>query len=76
MRQLYIIIQKGAPLAHQLTWSHYQEMMVIDEISEINYYVKISEKLNLSIRKLREKIKNKEYERLDDNTKKKLINNE
>lgn len=76
MRKFYLLIEKGATVSHQLTWSHYQEMMVIDEISEINYYVKITEKLNLSIRKLREKIKNKEYERLDDNTKKKLINNE
>ncbi|MBE6161753.1 MAG: DUF1016 domain-containing protein [Firmicutes bacterium] len=24
MRQFYLLIQKGAPLAHQLNWSHYQ----------------------------------------------------
>ena len=76
MRKFYLLIEKGATLSHQLTWSHYQEMMTINKINEINYYIRISEKLSLSIRKLREKIKNKEYERLDDNTKKKLINNE
>ena len=27
MRQFYLMIQKGAPLAHQLTWSHYQEIL-------------------------------------------------
>lgn len=76
MRKFYLLIEKGATLSNQLTWSHYQEMMTINKINEINYYIRISEKLSLSIRKLREKIKNKEYERLDDNTKKKLINNE
>src|SRR5574344_1003269 len=27
MRQFYIIIQKGAPLVHQLTWSHYVQIL-------------------------------------------------
>ena len=42
----------------------------------INYYIFISVKMNLSYRQLREKIKNKEYDRLDEKTKLKLINNE
>ena len=48
----------------------------IDDINKINYYIKITEEQNLSVRKLRERIKSSEYERLDDNTKEKLINKE
>lgn len=40
----------------------------------ISYYIKISEEQNLSIRQLRDRIKSKEYERLDKDTKLKLIN--
>ena len=36
----------------------------------------MAEQQNLSVRQLRERIKNQEYERLDDKTKEKLINNE
>ena len=42
----------------------------------INYYIKLIENVNLSTRQLREKIKSKEYERLDENTRNKLINQE
>ena len=76
MRQFYLIIEKGATLWHQLTWSHYCELLTFDNIDEINYYIKQTEIYNLSVRKLREKIKSKEYQRLDDNTKLKLINKE
>lgn len=27
MRQFYLIIEKGATLSHQLTWSHYIELL-------------------------------------------------
>lgn len=76
MRQFYLIIEKGATLWHQLTWSHYCELLVFDNVDEINYYIKQTEIYNLSVRELREKIKSKEYQRLDDNTKLKLINKE
>ena len=45
-------------------------------MSEIKYYIKITEEQNLSYRELHNKIKNNEYERLDDNTKNNLINKE
>ena len=75
-RQFYTLIQKGATMSHQLSWSHYSEIIPLIEVNKINYYVKITEQNNLSIRKLREKIKNKEYERLDEITKLKLNNND
>ena len=76
MRQIYLIIEKGATLWHQLTWSHYRELLTFDNIDEINYYIKQTGDYNLSVRELREKIKSKEYQRLDNNTKLKLINKE
>ena len=44
--------------------------------NEINYYIQMTIEQCLSKRQLRERIKTKEYQRLDDNTKLKLINNE
>ena len=76
IRQFYLVVEKGAPLAHQLTWSHYCELLPLKDINEINYYVKITIEQCLSKRQLRERIKNKEYQRLDDKTKLKLINKE
>ena len=75
MRQFYLLIQKGAPVAHQLTWSHYQELLRLKNINEVNYYIDECIKYNLSKRQLREQIKSKEYERLADDTKLKLRTN-
>ena len=75
-RQFYLKIEKGAALRHQLSWTHYRELLTLDNINELNYYVEITIEQNLSYRQLREKIKTKEYQRLDDNTKLKLVNKE
>ena len=75
-RQFYLMVEKGAPLSHLLTWSHYIEIIPINNVTIINYYINICIYQNLSVRELRNKIKNKEYERLDEETKNKLINNE
>ena len=75
-RQFYLKIEKGAALRHQLSWTHYRELLTLDNINELNYYVEITIEQNLSYRQLREKIKTKEYQRLDNNTKLKLINKE
>ncbi len=76
IRQFYLVVEKGVPLAHQLTWSHYCELLPLKDINEINYYIKTTIEQCLSKRQLRERIRNKEYQRLDDNTKLKLINKE
>lgn len=75
-RQFYLMIEKGATLSHLLTWSHYIEIIPINNVTIINYYINICIYQNLSVRELRNKIKNKEYERLDEETKNKLIDNE
>ena len=63
-------------LSTQLTWSHYVELLKLNDNIKINYYISICEQQNLSVRQLRERIKNKEYERLDGKTKYKLIKQE
>ncbi len=72
MRQFYILIKKGAAMTHQLTMSHYEQLLSIKDINEINYYIDISIKQNLSYRELGRRIKSKEYERLPESTKNKL----
>ena len=76
MRKFYLMIEKGATLWHQLSWSHYRELLSLENIDEINYYIDITLKYSWGVRVLHKKIKNKEYQRLDDKTKNKLINKE
>ena len=76
MRKFYLLFEKGQPLAAQLRWSHYCELLSLKDVNEIEYYIKITSEQFLSKRQLKEKIKNKEYQRLDNNTKLKLINKE
>ena len=63
-------------MTSQLSWSHYVELLVLNDINEINYYINITKTYNLGYRQLREKIKNKEYERLPEETINKLITKE
>ena len=73
IRQFYLMLKKGPTLSDQLSWSHYVELLKLDDINEINYYIDISLKQKLGVRELRYKLKNKEYERLPIETKNKLI---
>ena len=75
MKQFYSMFsdEKVSPLATQLSWSHYVELLSIKDDNELIYYINIAYERNLSKRELREKIKNKEYERLPNETKNKLI---
>ena len=76
MRQFYYIIEKGVAVPHQLSWSHVLSLLTINDINKINYYIEISINQNLSYRQLTERIRNKEYERLPEETKRKLITSE
>ena len=69
MRQFYKVSEKWQTLSARLSWSHYCEVLWFEE-NKFIYYVKVCCNQNLSVRELREKIKNKEYERLDDKKKK------
>jgi len=74
-RRFYDVFSKCPTVSDKLSYSHYCEIMWLNN-SEINYYIKISIEQNLSVRKLREKVKNNEYERLPEETKNKLKNKE
>ena len=78
IRQFYLVFKEEiwSTMSTKLMWSHYTEILSLSNVNEINYYINITEEYNLSVRQLRERIKNKEYQRLDDNTKLKLINKE
>ena len=75
-RQFYILIQKGATLSNQLSWSYYSELMPLKNINVINYYIKLCETNIITVRQLRERIKSKEYERLSESAKSKFVANE
>ena len=68
--------EKVSTMSTQLSWSHYVELLGINNFFEVNYYIQLINANNLSVRELRNRIKNKEYERLDDVAKNKLINKE
>ncbi len=66
-------LQKVQSLTANLSWGHWIELLAIKDVNKIKYYIKQIEILCLTTRQLREKIKSKEYERLDENTKNKLV---
>lgn len=73
MRKYYILVTKLATVSQQLTYGHYCELIPLNDLDKIKYYIKISEQNNLSVRQLREKIKSKEYERLSKTVISKII---
>ena len=75
MRQFYRLIEKGAPLEHQLSWSHYKELIPLKDIYTVKYYINQCIIQKLTRDELKDRIKNKEYERLPEETKNKLITN-
>ena len=77
IRKFYVIFsnKKVAPLVPQLCWSHCLILLPIKDIDKINYYIEQISNKNLSKRQLQDAIKNKEYERLDNETKLKLKEN-
>ena len=56
-----------------MSWSHYSELLSIKDENELIYYINIAYERNLSKRELREKIKNKEYQRMPIETKNKIV---
>ncbi|MBQ8901968.1 MAG: hypothetical protein IJY87_02740, partial [Bacilli bacterium] len=76
MRQFYLMIEKGALIGHQLSWSHYKELIPLKDINKINYYVNICENNPITRDELKSRIKSNEYERLPEITKQKLITKE
>ena len=76
MRQFYLSFEIWKSLTSKLSWSHIMELMHLEITDKINYYVNKTLQNNLSVRKLRSLIKSKEYERLPEHTRNKLITKE
>ena len=74
MKQFYNMFsdEKVSPVATQLSWSHYTELLTIKDENELMYYINITVEKRLSKRELRQKIRNNEYRRLPLETKNKL----
>ena len=75
MKQFYNMFsdEKVSQFATRLSWSHYVELLPLKNIDEIRYYINICKERNIGRDLLREKIHNKEYNRLPIETKNKLI---
>ena len=78
MKQVYKTFdnEKVSALLTQLSWSHCRALLSVKNYDKINYYINLTINQNLSKRELEFRIKSKEYERLDNKTKNKLINQE
>ena len=75
IRKFYFMIEKGHAMHDQLNWSSYKELLSLKDDDEIEYYVDLSIKNNLTYRQLHERIKSKEYDRLPESTKERLKEN-
>ena len=78
MRKFYLLFKttKLNAVRSLLSWTHYRELLKLQNEDEISYYIGECVKHNLSTRQLEYRIKNNEYKRLPIETKNKLISNE
>ena len=78
IRQFYkkFNIENWSPLATNLTWSHYTELLSIKDKNKLLYYLTLATNNNLSRNELRNRIRSKEYERLSESAKSKFFANE
>ena len=78
MKQFYTVFsnEKVSTMSTQLTWSHYCELLPLKNEDELLYYLSICINQKIDVRSLRKRIKSKEYERLPEETKNKLIHEE
>lgn len=74
--RLFYNFSKSHSLSDELSYTHYKILLSIKDDNKITYYIKLVKQQNLSVRELKNRIKNKEYERLPEKAKTKLINNE
>lgn len=64
MRKFYYMFQKRPTLSVELSWSHYIEIMKVDDNNARNFYIKETINSNWSVRELRRQISSLLYERL------------
>ena len=76
IRKFYLFSKKVATMSRELTWSHYVELLKFDDEKIIDYYIHQVNINNYTKRQLYDAIKSNEYERLDENTKLKIMKKE
>lgn len=64
MSKLYLTFQNSGTLSHDLSWSHYYEILKADNELEISFYVKQCELENWSVRELKRQMKSMLFHRL------------
>ena len=64
MRKLYLVFPKSETLSHQLTWSHYFELLKCDDPLEMQFYIKECINEGWSVRKLKRQIGSSLFQRL------------
>lgn len=64
IRKLYLTFQNSETLSHQLSWSHYFEILKSDNELELTFYLKQCEKENWSVRELKRQMKSMLFHRL------------
>ena len=72
----FYLFSKSHTLCDELSWSHYRSLLSLTDDAEIEYYIFICRAQRISVRKLQDRIKSKEYERLPKETKEKFIKNQ
>lgn len=64
MRKIYLTFPKSETLSNVLSWSHYFEILKLDDELEIQFYIKQCEKENWSVRELKRQMKSMLFHRL------------
>lgn len=64
MRKFFLEYPDVQTLSGQLTWSHYSELLIIEDQSKRNFYKKEAENSSWSVRELKRQIDSSLYERL------------
>lgn len=64
MRKFYLTFQKSETVSHQLTWSHYFELLKCDNKLELQFYYKECIKEGWKVRELKRQMKSCLFQRL------------
>lgn len=64
IRKFYLTFPKGETVSHQLTWSHYFEILKAENDLEIGFYTHQCEKENWSVRELKRQMKSMLFHRI------------
>lgn len=64
IRKFYLTFQKGGTPSHLLTWSHYYEILKLDDPLAISFYAKECERGHWSVRELKRQMRSMLFHRL------------